>query len=520
MPKQSTDNLMQLIRSLSPAEKRHFRLFAKRNQASKDESIFLQLFDLLDKQGKYDEAFLLRKISGLKKRQLANQKANLYRQLLTSLRLLAQKRSEDIQIREAIDFARVLYDRGLYRPALDKLAQAKSMALTGQSTGLALEILEFEKLIESQYITRSLEGRSEELSQQTRAVSLRFSRTGEYSNLSIQMYGLYLRQGFAHSAKEADGVQAYFNKRLPRTPFEQLDFLGKIFHCQSHVWLCHINQDFLGSFRHSQRWVNLFAEQADMKTRLAPLYLKGIHNLLMSLFLNRHHVRFVEGLSVLENFQNEVDFKQNKNVEGLFQLYHFTHLINLYYMEGRFSEGTVIVPQLADLMKQNPFNWDEHRLLIFEYRIACLYFGDSDYPNSLEYLNRIINRPTTDYRSDLQCFARLLSLIAHFELGNAELVEYQIRSVYRFLLAVEGEQKVQREIFRFLRRTNKFHRSELTSEFKNLLEKLQPLEDTRFENRAFLYLDIISWLESKINGTTIQEVIREKFLKRNFNRSI
>ena len=99
MPKQQTDNLIQLIRTLTPAEKRHFRLFAKRNKAS-DELLFLQLFDLLDKKGDYDETYLLKKIPGLKKGQLANQKAHLMRQLLTSLRLLAEKRNEDIQCKE------------------------------------------------------------------------------------------------------------------------------------------------------------------------------------------------------------------------------------------------------------------------------------------------------------------------------------------------------------------------------------------------------------------------------------
>ena len=61
MSKQKKDNLIQLIRTLTRAEKRHFRLFAKRNQTSY-EILFLQLFDLLDKKGEYDEKFLLKKI--------------------------------------------------------------------------------------------------------------------------------------------------------------------------------------------------------------------------------------------------------------------------------------------------------------------------------------------------------------------------------------------------------------------------------------------------------------------------
>jgi hypothetical protein len=34
------------------------------------------------------------------------------------------------------------------------------------------------------------------------------------------------------------------------------------------------------------------------------------------------------------------------------------------------------------------------------------------------------------------------------------------------------------------------------------------------ETRAFSYLDVISWLESKINGVNVQDVIREKYRRK------
>jgi hypothetical protein len=36
-------------------------------------------------------------------------------------------------------------------------------------------------------------------------------------------------------------------------------------------------------------------------------------------------------------------------------------------------------------------------------------------------------------------------------------------------------------------------------------------ENHPFEKRAFLYLDIISWLESKIENRPVQAIIRQKF---------
>ena len=158
MPTTKTDYLVQLINSLSKAEKRSFRLFVTRNQISED-ILFLQLFDELSRAKKYNEEAVLDKIPGIKKRQLSNLKAHLYKQLLICLRLLARSNNVEIDVRERLDYARVLYDKGLYRQSLDILAKTKGIAMRHNYYVLALNVLDFEKFIESQYITRSIQNR-------------------------------------------------------------------------------------------------------------------------------------------------------------------------------------------------------------------------------------------------------------------------------------------------------------------------------------------------------------------------
>ena len=114
----------------------------------------------------------------------------------------------------------------------------------------------------------------------------------------------------------------------------------------------------------------------------------------------------------------------------------------------------------------------------------------------------------------LQCYSRLLHLIAHYELENYQLLEYLIKSVYRFMAKMENLGVVEEEIFDFLRRSFRLSPKHLKPEFERLLDKLKKLEKNPFATRAFSYLDIISWLESKIQGVPVQDVIREKFLKK------
>ena len=153
---------------------------------------------------------------------------------------------------------------------------------------------------------------------------------------------------------------------------------------------------------------------------------------------------------------------------------------------------------------------DKHRVLVFYYKIASLYFGAGKNEKAIDYLNKIINWKV-NLRTDIQCYARLLLLIAHYELGNFELLEYLTKSTYLFMARMESLSAVEVEIFHFLRRSLRMNAHALKPEFEKLLEKLKSLEQSHFETRAFSYLDVISWLESKIKQTSVEEIIREKY---------
>ena len=113
MSNQNSDGLIRFIQSLSKSEKRSFKLYATRNSSS-DDLKFLQLFDFIEKTDHYSDELALKKLKEIKKSQLSNLKAHLYKQLLTSLRLQYLSRRTDSEIRENIDSAQVLYRKGFY----------------------------------------------------------------------------------------------------------------------------------------------------------------------------------------------------------------------------------------------------------------------------------------------------------------------------------------------------------------------------------------------------------------------
>jgi hypothetical protein len=76
------DSLFVLVKSLSKSEKRQFKLYVGRLGVNTD-SKFIALFNLLDKMITYDEKIIL-KSAIVKKAQLSNLKAHLYKQILSS----------------------------------------------------------------------------------------------------------------------------------------------------------------------------------------------------------------------------------------------------------------------------------------------------------------------------------------------------------------------------------------------------------------------------------------------------
>jgi len=512
MPNRSTDTLFQLIKSLEKGEKRYFKLYANRNSSSEELKV-VQLFDALDKMEYYDEALLLKKNESIKKQQLSNLKAHLYRQILTSLRLITDESNIDMQLHEQMDHARILYNKGLYLQSLKVLDKMKDLARSHNQLTYLQQVLFFEKNIEALYITRSMQDRADQLSKESDGVNLQLSLASELSNLALQLYSWYIKNGHSRNEEEDMAVQEFFVNHLGDKAGKCKGFYERLYLYQSYCWNAFIKQDFLQYYRYTQKWVNLFDEEPYMLEIETGIYIKGMHNLMGAHFNLMNHAKLRETLSIFERFCNSSIVQNNINNRVQSFIYKTISHFNKHFLEGSFTEGLEMIPGIETHLKEYELYIDRHRVLVFYYKIACLYFGSGDYEKTIDYLNKIINWKV-DLRTDLQCYSRLLHLIAHYELGNEEILDHLIKSVYRFMAKMHNLSVVEEEIFRFIRKS--FHLSvrNVKPELEKLLIKLKALQEDRFETRAFIYLDIISWIESKLDNIPVQEVLKKKFTRK------
>lgn len=72
--------------------------------------------------------------------------------------------------------------------------------------------------------------------------------------------------------------------------------------------------------------------------------------------------------------------------------------------------------------------------------------------------------------------------------------------------------RYKKEMIKFLRGLGEIYPSDLKNEFQKLYDQLKKYEDHPYEKRAFLYLDILSWLESHLQNKPVAQIIKEKAL--------
>lgn len=508
MTNDQKDPLFVLVKSLSKSEKRQFKVYVGRLGVNSD-SKFLALFNHLDKSDSLDEEQIVAK-GIVKKQQLSNLKAHLYKQILVSLRLSPLHQNVRSQIREQLDFATILYHKGLYKQSLKILDKAKTIAKENEENNIAYEIVEFEKIIETQYITRSISGRADELSIEAKNLSIKNVITSRLSNLSLQLYGLMLKTGYVRNDKEHKIITDYFRNKLPKYDWESLGFREKLWLYKAHLWYSFIVQDFLSSYRYSKKWVDLFYKNKKMISLNPVFFLRGNHYLLESLFLIRDKVQLSQTLALFEQTLRSDDFPNNDNIQVLSFQYLYNNKLNTHFLEGTFAEGAYLVDEILKGIKEYKNRLDDHHIMVFYYKIACLYFGMGNNKDCIAYLNKIIKNKSLKMREDLMCFSRVLSLVAHYEAGMDYHLETQLKETYKFLIKMDDLHEVQKEMIKFLKNLGEIFPHQIKDEFKKLHKTLKQYEDHPYEKRAFLYLDILSWLESNIEGRPVGDIIKEK----------
>lgn len=504
------DQLFLLINSLSKAEKRNFRLYATRIQSGKDPK-FLQLFDVLDKLEDFDESNILKRLPKVKKHHLPNLKRHLYKQILTSLRLIHIQKNIDIQIREQIDFARILYGKGMYMQSLRILDRTKQIAIEHHQDLLHLEILEFQKLIEARHITRSrsVEHKMEILLGESERRCTVTYNSNLLSNLSIKMHGWYIDKGHARTNTEQQDVSNFLQENYPeqlRSTTRQETFFERVNLNQIYLWFHYINQEYGRAEEQAKQWVNQFFHNGQMQEKDPDLYMRGLYYLLVFLFINQDTEEHDYYLERFANYVVIADNYLNTNSRMVASFYLNLSRINNLLLKGDYKATKAMIPAVEAEIELYQHHADRYRILLFYYKFAWVHFALGQFDRAQDYLNEIVLVKTDVLREELYYFARLLQILCFYENKDYDVMAYNLTSLRRSMGRSHHTDKVLKTTTTFLKKLSEAPGSESQELFRQFQQELEKLSKKDGNRKSLIYLNMPLWVRSHLKGCTISEI--------------
>lgn len=472
--------LFKLIKSLSKSEKRYFKLYCSSTKVS---SMYLELFDVMDNQLEYDEVLIRRKFDGKKfLNQLHVTKNYLHQLILKVLRNFHGKISKDAQIKDILRNVELLFQRELYDLCDGELARAEKLANSYERDLATIEILSWNRRLavtrgESSPIDFDLiVGEQEVLLQRQLRVNALWGKVTSPPQFPIDIDGILANPLFT-TDPENESLQEHLLKS---------HFL------YSHYVMSNHPQDgeetLINSIHHIEKLPHRIIDDPGA-------YLTLLNNLVGFYVRNKQFNQVPPLINKIKDIPRQYDVEKESKFAIKLWLRTYNVELELYRDTKDVDAALAIIPEIQRFIEEHTYSVPEVYQIQFWYQFACIYFEALDLDKSLQWVNEIMNKRFTIDKTDLECHARLLNLMIHFDLGNIVVLRYSIDNCRRFLKTRKRYKASNQILLKNLSKLCNCHSNEYSSVFVNLQEELLPL----LTNNDLDYIDFDRWIARHIN---------------------
>lgn len=505
-----TDNLFELVKSLTGSEKRYFKIFASRHLTN-GENLYLELFDWIDQQATYDKKQLKRDFKGSSLlKQLPVLKNYLKKNILKSLRIFHTDIGTRREVNAMIDYSIILIKKRMYGMA-QKMVKKAIKICWEQDQYDQVVFLEHLNLVINrrkgdvkavEYFIK--EGYKEEL----KAIEYQKNHL-LYMRLMLDFENYYEKLGSHATEEELKPLHELIKHPLLQDSSQAITFKSK-----GNFWDIHCKYYRLtgNQVKECEAWKNLIAlHQAYPKTivEFPNHYIQALSKTIeLSQFLGRK-MEAAALLEVLYTFPNQYKFSNLKYVEGYMLQKYYNLQITQMLEEGKLKEAQELANMVKKDIKRIEKSDTVSESLYIYLKLAEVYLYAECYQESLEWVDKLLYHPKQDLHSNTKIQAMLISLILQYELGNEEFIISLIRSYRRKLKAQKEELTIEFQFFSlFLKLLKSDCQSNLKPHFKVLKDNLMALKASKEQAKFYNYKNIIRWVESKIKRCSMIDTVQ------------
>jgi len=503
-----SESLFILIKSLTRTEKGYFKKLALRNSAKKS-NIYIELFDAIDNQENYDKNSI-----AVHKRYinlLPQYKQYLYKQILKSLEQYYHSQSPRTLLKNILNQVEILYNKTLYKQCLNLLVKAKKIAYDHERYRSALQICAWQRVIYAKVETifAIAEEKNKQLIKEERQILDVLINLNDFQSAyrDIKIYTAEMDK--ARSTKQSKEIDRIFSHSVFKSEDNAKSFFAKSIYYGAYSDYHYRKGNLKKSAFFAKKVIELIQSEPKKSNRFFDQMILYLNNLLTILLQIKEYDDFILNLEILKNLKT-------KNPKTQLRILATSIILELqlYTQSGRYQAGLDIINKRCNSNDLFNNKLDPLEQIGLNYYISYTYFISTNYFRAKEWINIILNYSHLELRGDFYYFARLMDLIICFELEEFELLEYKVKSVYRFFYKKERLYKFETALIDFIRTTlstiNVLDKNSLKDAFKLLKNNLEKIAKNPYEQKALDLFDFTAWLESKIKDKSFASIIKER----------
>jgi hypothetical protein len=504
-----TNQLFDIIKSLTPEEEKKFILLSSLQQGEKN---YIKLYNFIQKQDSYDEDVVKSHFKNeIFVQHFASEKNQLLHHILKSLRFHRQETSASAKIDEEIKNIQLLFNKSLYKQARKQLSIIKKMAQDYELFYSLLEIVELEKvLIDMEAHFGDINYKTlDELIEEENALFAKIENFAAYELQLAKLNSLSSRLIIARSKEDVKEITDIIKetKRLSN----QDGFLSnksKILFLFI-IGVANMLQNEMEEVHKSFSELIIELENKPEIISEMPYYYIVSHGYLVRYCAIKK--QYNDGFKMIDKLKslslNEM-FKATDLQITIFSQSYITEMV-LYSYIGQHDKATNVIPYVIKGLDKYESKINNEDLVRIYHTISMVYFGVGEYNKSLHWLNRIINTNYDDLRQDVIRISKLINLIVHFELGNDDLLSYIYKSSVRFFNQQEKQYKFETVFLDYFKKIALSKRDSKQKEtYIKFKEELEKVFKDKYEKNALEYFNFYAWLDSKIHTISFADAIK------------
>ncbi len=485
--------LFLLIKSLSKAEKRYFKLFvAHQKGGGAKNNNYLRLFDAIDQQTTYDEQAIKKKFAGQAfTRQLHVTKNYLNQLILKSLRNFHAKLSKEAELRDLLRDVEILFHKELYNQCKTTLDKAHQLAATYEKLPALLEINGWRRrLCLATSLSINTQAYLDGLVNENKGIVNQLNHLNHYWEWSVNLIPRlqdpskatnFLQNEWFSDAQKANTIQA-----------------KKLYHHSLMVYYAIVDKNLEKALEIVDELIVILESHPEHIVEDLSAYLTLLNNKVGLLLDQKAYAAISEVLHKIREAPAKYQIKELTAGNLKVQLHTYSVELEMYRDAHLHQDGIQLIPKIEGFLEQHQSRVPQDYLLSFYYQFAYLYFKNQQCTDALKCLNKILNTRWETTREDLETYARFLNLIIHFELGNMMLLKYAVESCRRFLKKRKQVLKpFEKKLLVFFAKLCVQPIQEYPMLFKHLKQELFVGHTSQERSRHLDYLDFEAWIESR-----------------------